>query len=106
MNRLAFNLISNMLLGTALVAALAAGQPAPSSMTPKPHAPGSPAALIAAHDCWTGEAPAGVEIPGHVVVTLPGHDAPTYGGPRLVGQALDQLFGDVDHGLDVHAFCK
>lgn len=68
-------------------------------------AKGSPADLIQRHDCWTGEAPAGV-IPGHVVVTIDGHVAPTYGGPALTGQALDQLFGGKDAGLTVHAFCR
>lgn len=63
--------------------------------------------LIIRHDCWTGSAPldmAGV-IPGHVVVTMA--DGTTrYGGSRLVGQSLDQLFADADHRLTVHGFCR
>lgn len=74
----------------------------------KPPTVGSPAALIEAHDCWTGaqdmpSSMAGV-IPGHVVVTIDG--SPRYGGPRTVDKALSQIFEDVDHGLTVHAFCR
>jgi hypothetical protein len=60
--------------------------------------------LIEQHGCWTGEAPADVTIPGHVVVTRDGRVV--YGGPRLVGQALGQVFEGEEHGLDVHAFCR
>lgn len=67
---------------------------------------GSPADLIAEHDCWTGAAPADMEgvMPGAVVVTRDGRTI--YGGPRLVEQALDQVFNGVDHDLTVHAFCR
>lgn len=60
------------------------------------------------HGCWSGEAPARMEgrTPGHVVVTLPGQHRPTYGGPKLVAQALDQVFAGADHDLVVHAFCR
>lgn len=61
--------------------------------------------LIAAHDCWTGSAPADVEIPGHVVVTTPAGDT-VYAGARRVGQALEQVFDGAGHGLTVHAFCR
>lgn len=71
----------------------------------RPHAAGSPTALIAERDCWVGEGPAGV-VPGHVVVTKPGRVAPTYGGARLTGMALQQVFEGVDHGLRVHGFCQ
>jgi hypothetical protein len=66
----------------------------------------SPADLVAAHDCWSGEAPDDMagRMPGHVVVTVAGE--PRYAGPRMVAKALDQVFGDVDHGLTVHAFCR
>lgn len=59
--------------------------------------------LIEAHDCWTQEGPEGV-IPGHVVATRHGHTV--YGGTRLTGMALEQLFDGVDHGLVVHGFCR
>ena len=39
-----------------------------------------------------------------VVVVIDG-DA-RLGGERMVGKALDQLFGDVDHGLTVVGFCR
>lgn len=70
-------------------------------------APGSPAALIAEHDCWTGDAPADMEgeLPGHVVVSLPNGEV-VYGGERMVGKAFDQIFDGVDHGLTVAAFCR
>jgi len=58
--------------------------------------------LTAEHDCWTGSAPAGVEA-GHAVVTRRGSTAPSY---VASGPALEQLFGGVDHGLTVHAFCR
>lgn len=71
-----------------------------------PVAQGSPADLLAKHDCWTGEAPADMQgvVPGHVIVTKGA--SPVYGGTRLVGQALEQIFEDVDHGLTVHGFCR
>lgn len=72
------------------------------------HAPadGSPAALIDAHDCWTGAAPADMVgvLPGHVVVTVDG--VTRYAGQRMVGKALDQTFGNKDHGLTVVGFCR
>lgn len=64
--------------------------------------------LINAHDCWMGSEglpPDMVgKIPGHVIVTVDGHLR--YGGRRLVNQALEQIFEDIDHGLTVHAFCR
>ncbi|WP_067434147.1 hypothetical protein [Nocardioides jensenii] len=73
-----------------------------------PAVPNKVAALIAKHDCWTGQAPADMEgvVPGHVVVTKHGATAPTYGGSRLVGLALDQVFNGADHSLTVHGFCR
>src|SRR3954451_22189640 len=65
------------------------------------HYPSSPAAeaaptpghLLEAHACWTGHAPADMRnrLPGHVVVTTRSGRT-VYGGPRLVGRALDQQF--------------
>lgn len=71
----------------------------------RPTAEGSPAALLADNDCWTGEAPANMQgvIPGHVVVTVDG--VARVGGERMVGMALGQLFDGADHGLLVHGFC-
>lgn len=59
--------------------------------------------LVNRHHC--GNLPTGV-IPGHAVVTLPGHAEPTYAGPRITGQALAQIDGGADHGLTVYAFCR
>lgn len=67
----------------------------------------SPAEILAQqHGCWSGEAPADMQgkIPGHVVVIREGRAV--YGGPHLVGLAMDQIFNDVPHGLDVIAFCR
>jgi hypothetical protein len=66
----------------------------------------SPATIAAAHDCWSGDAPADMQgiLPGHVVVTIDGR--PRYAGERMVGKALEQVFEGADHGLTVHAFCR
>ena len=60
--------------------------------------------LVERHGCWTGDAPAPVRIPGHLVVTVDGELG--YGGRVLVEQALAEVFEDADHGLTVHAFCE
>jgi hypothetical protein len=44
------------------------------------------------------------QVPGHVLVTT--GDGRTVRSARLVGPALDQLFGNADHDLTVHAFCR
>lgn len=67
------------------------------------------AALVVEHDCWTGEAPADVVTPGHVVVTLRRDDrlVTRYGGARLTGRALEHVFGEPDpQVLVVHGFCR
>lgn len=66
----------------------------------------TPADLVAANECWTGEAPADMQgqVPGHVVVTV--GDTARLGGDRLVGKALGQMFDGADHGLTIHAFCR
>lgn len=71
-------------------------------------AKGSPADLLAKHDCWTGEAPADVTIPGAVVVTMDDAVAPKYvATDAMVGDALDKAFGGADHGIyEVHGFCR
>lgn len=68
--------------------------------------PTATSTMIAAHGCWTGEAPANVTAPGHVVVTLPGEHHPTYGGAHLTGHALAQTFDGAHHNLTVHAYCR
>lgn len=71
----------------------------------RPDAAGSPAALIKRHGCWTGQAPADMEgkVPGHVVVSK---GSRVLYSAKLVGPALDQVFGVKDHGLVVHGFCR
>jgi hypothetical protein len=66
---------------------------------------GSVDTLIRRHGCWTGTPPAGAGVPGHVVVSRDG-GAAYLGGRRETGQALDQLFGNAQHGLVVYAFCR
>lgn len=75
-------------------------------MSIRPHVEDSPAALVATHDCWTGEAPADMQgvVPGHVVVTVDG--TTRLGGERMVGKALAQIFEGADHGLRVAGFCR
>lgn len=77
-----------------------------SVMENRPNAEGSPADLMDKHNCWSGEAPKDMEgqMPGHVVVAK--GDTPVYGGSRLVGQALSQIFEGEDHGLTVYGFCR
>lgn len=62
--------------------------------------------LVERHGCWTGAAPADVEVPGHVVVTWPGAVSASYGGRRAVGAALEHVFGDERRGMVVHGFCR
>ena len=64
------------------------------------------AQLIERGDCWTrGQAqPADVDYPAAVVVTRP--DGRVVLSARLVDAALSQVFGGVDAGLEVHAFCR
>ena len=66
----------------------------------------SPAYLLDQHgdDCWTGEQPADVDFPGHVIWQHP--DGRTVYSARLVGPALDAIFGDGDLQGDIVAFCR
>jgi hypothetical protein len=61
--------------------------------------------LIARRDCWTGEAPADMvgQEPGHVLVT---HRGRVRYSARLVDEALEQVFANRDHDIDVRAFCR
>lgn len=72
--------------------------------TSKPLTVGSPEWLYSENACWRGEEPPLADVPGHVIARRNGDWA--YGGTRLTGMALDQLFGDTDHGLAVYAFCR
>lgn len=56
--------------------------------------------------CWTGDAPKGVTIPGHVYATFPGGQTEKRGAV-WTGKALDQLFANKPtEGLSVIAFCR
>lgn len=94
--------------GTSVVLLVAAGGQVEGPVSAKPAALGSVPWLIEKHDCWTGEAPADVQgqLPGHVVVTRPGDEAPTYGGSDAVARALAHVFDGKHPDLVVHAFCR
>lgn len=71
--------------------------------------PTYPEQIAAKHNCWMGEAPADVEVPGHVVVRYEGDVAARYLGPKAVADALNYLFDDTkdNHGVaEVYAFCR
>lgn len=76
---------------------------APVDVTPTtyPHTPTRVERIIERHGCWTSTAPAGV-IPGHAVVSRPGHLATL----APAGPALDAVFGEGHRSLTVHAFCR
>lgn len=69
-------------------------------------APNSPQAVLAKHraDCWTGDAPADVTLPGHVIWQYP--DGRTVHSRELVGPALETVFGDDDLPGRPIAFCR
>jgi hypothetical protein len=75
--------------------------------TPATQAAVTPSHLIESHDCWSERAPADMRdrLPGHVVVTTRSGRT-VYGGPRLVGKALDQQFAHKPAGLTVWGFCR
>lgn len=63
--------------------------------------------LFESGECWTGEAPADVEFPGHVVLRKTDADQPAYLGPKWVGRALEQIFEGKDHGIyQINGFCR
>lgn len=62
--------------------------------------------LIAAHDCWTGDAPADVDLPGGVVVRVDGGDAEYSENAMVIGAALDAALDGVDNGVEAVAFCR
>lgn len=63
--------------------------------------------LVKKHDCWVGEAPAGMagRVPGHAVVMWPGATVPTYGGSRAVKVGLVHRFEKPVAGFALHGFC-
>jgi hypothetical protein len=72
--------------------------------------PTSAVELVERHDCWTGasDMPSDMEdqLPGHVVVTTASAPATPMYSAGLVGPALDEVFGDGDTDMTVHAFCR
>ena len=63
--------------------------------------------LMDKHDCWSGEAPADVWMPGHVVVRYSDDIAARYAGPKAVHDALEFTFNDATNGVAVvYGFCR
>lgn len=62
--------------------------------------------LITAHDCWTGAAPADVDLPGGVVVRVDGGDAEYSEDAMVIGAALDAALDGADNGVEAVAFCR
>lgn len=68
---------------------------------------GRAARLVERHDCWTGEAPADVEIPGGVVLAEVGQGPRYFSSDAVVGGALDHLFTSPDPEIvAVYGFCR
>lgn len=68
-------------------------------------------ALLERHGCWSGETPPDMRgvLPGHVVVShrVDAEVRTSYAGARLVGEALEELFGDGSREVvAVHGFCR
>jgi hypothetical protein len=73
----------------------------------RPDAAGSPSWLMEKHNCWSGAAPEGVEIPGHVVIRYEGEVAAQYRGSKAVGVALDHIFTEPNPDVaEVYGFCR
>jgi hypothetical protein len=89
------------------------GSTAPSAVVVQPPVERSPGSavqdLVRQHDCWVSAADMPTDmagrLPGHAVVSTVAEPAPVYSG-ELVGPALDEVFGQADTGLTVHAFCR
>jgi len=98
---------SFLVAGSLLSQITVAQQQGATTQLERPTAEGSPQWLIEKNDCWTSKAPANMRgvVPGHVVVRVDGGDA-FLGGDRMVGQALEQIFEDADHGLTIYGFCR
>jgi len=105
--RFARKMVHNLLVTGALLTVGVAGVATQeTTYAPRPDVTNSAAALLEAHDCWVGDAPADMagQFPGHVVVSVDG--VPRYAGERMVAKALAQVFDGADHGLRVHGFCR
>lgn len=89
-----------------LTHALTAGHDNIIEPVERPAAEGAPATVLEQHadDCWTGEAPEGADFPGAVIWQHP--DGRTVYSKRLVGPALDAIFGEGDLPGRVIAFCR
>lgn len=101
------SLAGGYLLVTAVSPGITFAAPEDPAVVERPPAPGSPAALLAKHDCWTGEAPADMagKWPGKAVVTVAG-ETRVYRTPVAVGTALDAAFGKPTEIETVHGFCR
>lgn len=90
-----------------LVATGAVGGEAPAGLDKFDEGRSYPERIAARHECWTGEAPADVKVPGHVVVRYEGEVAASYRGSKAVGEALAHIFDGADNGVaEVTAFCR
>lgn len=96
---------------TALIAGIAYAWPAP---THDPNAIRQQSGNTVLYDhkdtCWTGQAPADVDVPGHVVIRI---DNPRihgerwfYGGKSFVKTALIDVFQTDILNVHVAAFCR
>lgn len=103
---LCFLTFSACLLGALATIAPTMHLGAVDDAAPAVESPPEAVVLARRHDCWAGEAPNDMRgrLPGHVVVTIDGRTR--YAGPRVAARALEQVFGGVDHGMIVHAFCR
>lgn len=88
-----------LVLGTLVTVCMMAMAGGNKPSVDRDHAAGSPAALVAAHDCGSH-----VQDPTHVVVTT-ADGVTRYGGQRLTDKAIEQAVFGLDHGLTVHGFC-
>ena len=67
---------------------------------PRPTVVDPVASLLQTNDCWHGQAPAGVDVPGHAIVTLPGQ------APRLVRSQVGFDIWLEGRPGQLHAFCR
>ena len=58
------------------------------------------ASLVQTYGCWHGQPPAGVGVPGHAIVTLPGQ------APRLVRSQVGFDIWLEGRPGQLHAFCR
>lgn len=100
-----FASLLNLLVGAvALAAVTVANGSAPGELrtVPTVSTPASVAEqLLTEHDCWTGEAPANVALPGHAVVELDARRGPQYADSSV---GFDIWQGTRDGHL--YGFCR